>query len=473
MNLTEDQILTLAPDDSSKKSGKDLANPARWVSKGISGRAIWGECQGSGSKPYQTQADLINLAFKCSCPSRKFPCKHGLGLLLLSARQPAAFENTEEPAWVSDWINQRAGKEEQAAAKKESTKATDEAGQQKRQQTRQQRVKDGSAELLLWIKDIIRNGIIQVPDKPPAFWENMARRMVDAQAPGLAGMVRALGETPFFQDGWHSIFLDQLLRIYLVITGFQNQPGNDPAAGNASSDPQGDATPEALASGASAANGQTPSGQAAPAGSISDDLSSLIGFTVNQESLKETPGILDDWLVLAKQSKEDQGLVTERFWLTGASTGQTALLLQFIARGQYAALSLTPGMNIRAELVFFPSANPLRALIKRQVATAQKTEYFSYADWDNVLRNETRIASTLPFYSERPYIVRQLTPVWHARQWWLKDQHQRLMPVRQVSETIWNVLTYSGGLPLDMAVLGKENTFEPIGVWHNNHYKTV
>jgi len=38
LNLTEDQILSLAPDESSKKSGKDLANPAKWVSKGISSR---------------------------------------------------------------------------------------------------------------------------------------------------------------------------------------------------------------------------------------------------------------------------------------------------------------------------------------------------------------------------------------------------------------------------------------------------
>jgi len=90
--LTEDQILTLAPDEASKKSGKDLANPSKWVSKGANEKALWGEAQGSGSKPYQTQVDLVNIAFKCSCPSRKFPCKHGLGLLLFNARQPNAFE---------------------------------------------------------------------------------------------------------------------------------------------------------------------------------------------------------------------------------------------------------------------------------------------------------------------------------------------------------------------------------------------
>ena len=43
-------------------------------------------------------------AFRCSCPSRKFPCKHGLGLLLLLADQPALFKQQEPPAWVADWL---------------------------------------------------------------------------------------------------------------------------------------------------------------------------------------------------------------------------------------------------------------------------------------------------------------------------------------------------------------------------------
>src|ERR1700761_6609871 len=119
MKLTEDQIFALAPDEASKKAGRDLATPAKWVSKGINELALWGECQGSGSKPYQTQIDLINIAFKCSCPSRKFPCKHGLGLLLLYARQHQSFTSNEQPAWVAEWISRRAVTEEKKSEKKD------------------------------------------------------------------------------------------------------------------------------------------------------------------------------------------------------------------------------------------------------------------------------------------------------------------------------------------------------------------
>ena len=71
MNLTEDQIFSLAPDESSKKSGKELANPSKWVSKAINEKALWGECQGSGSKPYQTQIDISNVASICFVENNK------------------------------------------------------------------------------------------------------------------------------------------------------------------------------------------------------------------------------------------------------------------------------------------------------------------------------------------------------------------------------------------------------------------
>jgi predicted signal transduction protein with EAL and GGDEF domain len=82
---------------------------------GASDAAVWGECQGSGSKPYQTQVDVSGAGptFRCSCPSRKFPCKHGLALLLLQAQTPQTF-TAAEPAWVSEW---RASRQERAEKK--------------------------------------------------------------------------------------------------------------------------------------------------------------------------------------------------------------------------------------------------------------------------------------------------------------------------------------------------------------------
>ena len=122
MNFSEEQILSMAPDESSKKSGKELANVSKWVKHEVSERALWGECQGRGKLPYQTQVDLVNVAFKCSCPSRKFPCKHGLGLLLLYARDKKIFSSATEPDWVAGWLDKRDERNEKKSEKKEREK---------------------------------------------------------------------------------------------------------------------------------------------------------------------------------------------------------------------------------------------------------------------------------------------------------------------------------------------------------------
>jgi hypothetical protein len=433
LNLTEEQILALAPDEPSKKSGKDLANPAKWVTKGANEQALWGECQGSGSKPYQAQIDLGNIAFKCSCPSRKFPCKHGLGLLLLRARQPTSFTTTETPAWVTEWISKRTERQEKQAEKQD--KPVDEAAQAKRLQSRQLKVSDGIEELDRWLKDIIRNGILNMPEKGAPFFENMSRRMVDAQAPGLAGMVRGLGETNFYTEGWPTRFTDQLLRIFMVIEGFRNN----------------NSLPEPL----------------------QQDIRTWIGFTQNQDELKEQSGITDTWLVLGKQTTEVDAVTTERNWLYGTQSNRYALVLQFIIRGQGMQYSFTPGMYVQAELVFFPSASPLRAIVKRQIATHAVTQFHKFENWQQVLETETELNSRLPFRGERPYIIRQLTPVKYNKQWWLQDTAHNMMPLKNEEKTIWKLLSLGGGRPMDITVIGKEDQFEPVGAWQDDEYKIL
>ena|SRR5436190_14743331 len=94
---TAEKIMALAPDAASAKAGSAMANKSKWVTLGCNEQTTWGECQGSGKNPYQTQIDLTEPAFNCSCPSRKFPCKHGLGLFLLLAAQNSTFTQKEPP----------------------------------------------------------------------------------------------------------------------------------------------------------------------------------------------------------------------------------------------------------------------------------------------------------------------------------------------------------------------------------------
>ena len=433
MTLNEDQILALAPDEASKKSGRDLANAAKWVSKGVNRQALWGEAQGSGSKPYQTQIDIINIAFKCSCPSRKFPCKHGLGLMIFYSRDKNAFTDTNAPVWVLEWLSKRLEKEEKKTVQED--KPIDEASREKRRQARQKKVNEGIDELSLWIKDIIRNGILDMPGKGSLWFENMAKRMIDAQAPGLANMIRNLADINFYTDGWQTNFMNQLLSIFLITEGFKNSDHLDTI--------------------------------------LQQDIRTWIGFTQNLDDLKEETGITDTWMVLAKQTYDVDNITTERNWLYGTKTDRYALVLQFIVRGQGGQLTFTPGMFVQAELVYFPSVSPLRAIVKKQISTNAVSGFRGFMNWQQVVELETGLSAAMPVRSERPFIIKQLIPVQYNNSWWLQDKSKNMMQMKNEQKAIWKLLSLSGGNAIDVVVIGKEDQFELMGVWQDDEYKVL
>ena len=108
MDLTLEQVLALAPDATAIAAGRKLANDDVWSNLGSNEAAIWGECQGSAL--YQVRVDRADLAAKCTCPSRKLPCKHTLGLLMLAAASPESFADPDAPAWVSEWLLESAAR---------------------------------------------------------------------------------------------------------------------------------------------------------------------------------------------------------------------------------------------------------------------------------------------------------------------------------------------------------------------------
>src|SRR5688500_19037894 len=94
---TEESALKLTEDEQTRRDGAKLATRSTWPSLGMDEVALWGLCQGSGKTPYRVCVDKHDLAYRCSCPSKKFPCKHTMGLLLLFAKDHGQFEQTSAP----------------------------------------------------------------------------------------------------------------------------------------------------------------------------------------------------------------------------------------------------------------------------------------------------------------------------------------------------------------------------------------
>ena len=325
MSLTSDQVVALAPDAGSVKAGRGLASPRSWQLLGGDDGALWGLCKGSGSRPYQVQIDLSEPAFKCSCPSRKFPCKHALALLFLSAEQAAALSSKDRPPWLQEWLQSRMERATKSANRNpdHDAKPVDAAAQAKRRAKRAGRVEDGVAVLARWLEDLVRQGLAEPSVQNAAFWQPMQKRLVDAQAPGLAGRVGELGECLQMGPTGQASAMMQIGRLRLLAHAYSRRADlSEPL-------------------------------QAA--------LQQAIGIPVAKEVVLAGEPVLDEWLVAGRETSERERLLTTVTWLLGRDTARWAQLVSTVPTHLPQQDLLPLGETMRGALCFYPGVGALRA----------------------------------------------------------------------------------------------------------------
>lgn len=390
---TPEQVLALAPDAASAKSGQGLTTLRKWSSLGRYLSTVWGECQGSGKNPYRTQIDVSEPAFRCSCPSRKFPCKHGLGLFLLLAENPHEFVEKEPPAWVAEWLAVRAQRAEKQAEKqvKQQERAADPVAQAKRAAAPQQKVSAGMQELRLWLEDRIRQGLATAQQESYQVWDTVASRMVDAQAPGLARQLRALGGIAHTRSGWSDRLLEQLGRLYLITEGFQRI-------------------------------------ETLPA-DVQADLRTQIGWTVNQEEVLNGKPQADLWLVVGQRTETEERLKARRTWLLELGSATFALLLDFAHGQQPFDQNFLSGTCLEAELVFYPSAYPLRALVKTRHEAVLLSKHPPGVEIAEAIATYSSAFATCPWLEQFPTVLEGVVPIRDGERWLIRDAQDRVLPL--------------------------------------------
>jgi hypothetical protein len=415
--LTVEAVLALAPDDASAKAARGLISPAKWPRLGQDETAAWGECQGSGSKPYQTQVDLSGPVFKCSCPSRKFPCKHGLALLLLRAQAPERFVTGEPPEWVRGWLDgrrERAEKQAQKVAEKAAAKETpdaatpagDDTAATARQARRWQRIEAGLQELSRWLAERARLGLATPPAGGAAEWHTMGARLVDAQAGALAGWLQAASA----EVDAPARLLARLGRLQLLIDAVARR----------------DALSEAERA----------------------DVRATLGWPLERDEVLARGEAVDDrWAVLGQIVEEREGrLVERRVWLQGLGSGRRALLLDFSHGGAGFDMPWVAGQVRAGRLVFFPSAAPLRALVEQR-GPAEAAPPLDAGDWAAELDRAAVAMAAHPWLPLWPLALQGVLRLRGERLCLLGPQG-RALPLRVPADQVLTLLAVGGGAPV-------------------------
>ena len=343
-------IETLAPDQASLSSASKLTKRSNWVRLETRDVLLWGECQGSGANPYRVVVDAGDNGTKCTCPSRKFPCKHALALMWINATAPAEFAPADQiPEWVSDWLGRRRKSSGAAAPKPaQADKNIGEAGvadveariedpaaaerreaaQRKRAEDTRASIEAGLEELDQWISDQLRLGLSSFVAASGERCRRIAARLVDAKAAALASR---LDELPAALMALRSeerpeAAMRELGKLVLLARAWRAAP-DDP------------------------------------------ELKRLVATSETREQIladPDAPRVSGTWEVLGEriETRRD-GLVRHATWLirVGAEA-RFALLMDFYpASGGKGLRALSAGERFDAALAFYPARLPLRALV--------------------------------------------------------------------------------------------------------------
>ena len=432
--ITPQQALQYAPDDSSLKAAKKLAPAHQWQQLHLyqtddTLTVLWGEI--SGSSLYQSAILLAdNFVFHCNCPSFKRPCKHSLALLMCYAQSQNLFKQ-QQP--TPDWLNKHIQKHHTSQAKKQAkqespAKVVDEAAQAKRAAAREQKVNAATVELQQWLVDLLRTGLAQAKTLSYSHFERIKSRLVDGQASGLVSLIDDLQSALAHQD-WQQRAAAQVGKIQLLLSAYQR-----------------------LA--------QLP----AP---LQADVRSLIGWTTSQEQVLANSEAAQEWLIVGNRELEGvNGLRYRRQWLWHSQKQQAALVLQFAAGFQPLAPAWPNKHRFSAEVAWYPSAWPQRIAIKSQtpLQVLDDTPNCGYANIEQALQHQAQALAANPFLGIFPMLLQQLVPHDDNGQLWLIDSQQHALPL-QVAGSVWPLLALSAGHPISIFGEWDGYVFTGLSAW--------
>jgi hypothetical protein len=347
MALTRGAVEAMAPDQSALAAASKLLQPAKWPSRVRAGGLIWGECQGSGANPYRVVADTDDPGSKCTCPSRKFPCKHALALMWMFVEDEAAFKPGEIPDWVTEWMGRRRksgapatttseAKSLEAARVSESEAAPDPKAEARRQAASEKRAQEtrrsvfaATEDLEMWIADQIRTGLTAFLADLASRCRRIAARLVDAKAGALASRLDEMPSRLLVLPAEERVdaAIQELGRLVLLVRAWRAAP-DDPELRR-----------EVIAS------------------ETRDD---VLGDP-------DAARVISVWEVLGERiATRRDGLVSQTTWLLNLAPGpqRFAMLLDYFpASAGRRTSAFVGGERFSAELAFYSSKAPLRAVI--------------------------------------------------------------------------------------------------------------
>ena len=231
ISIDEGYVESAAPNVDAMKNGRGLVVKGKFLALNIDAdeTILFGQCQGSGKEPYRCSSDFARPeqpTHRCSCPSRQFPCKHCIGLMLAYVLKKASFSSAEVPADLSEKREKLATRVEKKKEEAVKPKTVNKDALAKKIQSQLEGL-DLLEKLTL---DLTRIGIGNMNAKSAHEIEEKAKQLGNAYLPGAQAALHRYTKlfsgdaggfdsklSPNRAETVFSEALDQLSRLYSIV----------------------------------------------------------------------------------------------------------------------------------------------------------------------------------------------------------------------------------------------------------------
>jgi hypothetical protein len=177
----------------------------------------------------------------------------------------------------------------------------------------------------------------------------------------------------------------------------------------------------------------------------------------------DAESVRDHWQILGSIVEEEESLRVQRVWMIGQSTQRPALSLSFAAGAQALDVTLPIGDVIDAEVVFHPSAAPLRAVVRQKHGNSQGiSDAGARANFSEALSDSAKLFAGDPWLDRVPWHVKDCTPLPLEDGWCLRDAQGAVVPMPPNFENAWALFALSGGRPVRI-----------FGEWNGYHLRPL
>ena len=291
--------------------------------------------------------------------------------------------------------------------------------------SRIENMQSGANEVIVWLADIINNGITTLYNQPDDFWESISKRMVDAQLSGISNRLKHIRSAIAQEE--EEYIIDAVSEIYILAKALTKI----------------NTLPE-------------------------DMVLSLLkagGYNITKKHLVNAELIKDEWLVLGVVHGEEDRIRFRRTWIQGQRTKFMGQILDYAWGKQDFMQNWLAGRTFMGDVRVYPGAYKLRVAIEAHTHTQQSVAAFAaYTDLEAFLKAYTMAIASNPVLYRFPVSLKGVRVEVKAQKVYIIDKALHSIPCFCPENAKWGLLAAAAGQEIQIFGEWDGSNFSPLSL---------